>query len=962
MCRIAGIIGTDRSTISQDIGLMTNAMHRGGPDDAGFYIDDNFPLAFGHRRLSIIDLSDAGHQPMHNVNDTLVICFNGEIYNYLSLREQLIAKGHIFKSHSDTEVILNGYSEWGIAALLEKLNGMFAFLLFDKTAKKLIAARDSAGIKPLYYSQYAGKLYFSSEIRGFKAVNPNWPENPYWGVWFLSFGFLPEPNTTLNQVSHLPKGHYLEYFFDNESYAIHPFYQDEFKIEITNREEAIRLTKETITKAIEDHLIADVPVGVFLSGGLDSSIITTVAQKKHKEKLNSLSIYFEDEQYSEKHYQDLVMKRTGVIHRSFKVTNEEYQAELPNILEAMDQPSIDGVNTYFISKYARETGLKVVLSGLGADELFGGYSTFDNKVEKLRKVRLAAGVISAVYGKYPLKKVSYLEQDRWYNSYLLNRGLFTPSDTAKITGFTKEKVNSILDCYPEQKIYTNLEKQNKVSFLETSIYMQNQLLRDSDVYSMWHGLELRVPFLDKNVIQLARSIEPSIKYNASQKKYLMVAAFKNDLPREVWDRKKQGFGFPFEKWFNNNKYLNNAALLPENWRKDFVKNRITFSRAWAIFLQRSFSQNLQLELDYPDRVPKTLFTYLCAFSATGGIEKVNGNILKTISDKDSSRELSEAISLHDSSIDTRYFNRYRFKGFGGRNYSYIKHFLTCNLPWEHVIVGHINLLPVAWILKERKPSIKISVLAHGIEVWKTLSQFNKGILKNADKIISVSEYTKQKLIELNGICAEKIVVKPNCLDPFFLKNEQFNKPTYLLRKYGLTGGEKIVLSVSRISFNDRYKGYDRVLQSIADLKSRIPNVLYLICGKATEDENAYLEDLVEKLGVRENVRMVGFVKDDELQDHYMLADVFALPSKEEGFGIVFIEAAACGVPVIAGNEDASKEALLNGEIGTLVNPEDIHAISVAIEKAIINPQQKNVLQEKVWNVYDFSKYKNGSVF
>ena len=962
MCRIAGIIGTDKSSISQDIRLMTNAMFRGGPDDVGFYNDDFFSLSLGHRRLSIIDLSNAGHQPMHDINEKLVICFNGEIYNYISLREQLKSKGHIFKSNSDTEVILNGYTEWGIAELLKKLNGMFAFLLFDKSAKKLIAARDSAGIKPLYYSRYAGRLYFSSEIRGFKAVNPNWPEDPHWGVWFLSFGFLPEPHTTLSQVSHLPKGHYLEYQFENDDYKIYPFNQDEFKIEITNREDAIRLTKETITTAIEEHLIADVPVGVFLSGGLDSSIITTVAQKIHKEKLNSLSIYFEDEQYSEKQYQDLVIQKTGVIHRSFKVTNEEYQAELPYILEAMDQPSIDGVNTYFISKYAKETGLKVVLSGLGADELFGGYSTFDNKVEKLRKVKLAARIVSAVYGKYPLKKISYLEQDRWYNSYLLNRGLFTPSDTAKITGFTKEKVNFILDSYPKQDIYKNLEKKNKISFLETSIYMQNQLLRDSDVYSMWHGLELRVPFLDKNVIQLARSIDPSIKYNRAQKKYLMVQAFKNDLPRKVWDRQKQGFGFPFDKWFNNNKYLNNSALLPKNWQRDFENRRISFSRAWAIFLQRSLSQNVKLEIDYPNRVPRTLFTYLCAFSATGGIEKVNGNILRTLSDKNSSKELSEAISLHDNSIDTRYFNRFRFKGFGGRNISFIIHFLKCDIPWEHVIIGHINLLPVAWILKKRKPSIKVSLLAHGIEVWKTLSLFNRGVLKKVDTIISVSEYTKQKLIELNGICAEKIVVKPNSLDPFFTKNQQFKKPTYLLRKYGLSGNEKIVLSVSRISFHDRYKGYDRVLQSIAELKSVIPNILYLICGKATIEEKTFLERLIESLGIKDNVKMVGFLQQDELQDHYLLADVFALPSKEEGFGIVFIEAAACGVPVIAGNEDASIEALLNGELGSLVDPDDINAISVAIEKAIISPQQKYILQDKVWDVYDFSKYKNDSIF
>jgi glycosyltransferase involved in cell wall biosynthesis len=439
----------------------------------------------------------------------------------------------------------------------------------------------------------------------------------------------------------------------------------------------------------------------------------------------------------------------------------------------------------------------------------------------------------------------------------------------------------------------------------------------------------------------------------------LVEAFKEDLPKEVYDRGKQGFGFPFENWFKENKYLNNTALLPSKWKNEFLNGKVKFSRVWAVFLSRCFFQDLQLEIENPKRVPKILFTYLCAFSETGGIEKVNKAILKLLKENN---ELSEAISLYDNSIDTRYFNRFRFTGYNKRKVAYLTHFITCDLPWEKVIIGHINLLPVVWIIKKRNPKIKVILMVHGIEVWHSLSKFNKEILLMVDQVISVSNYTKQKLIELNGVSPEKIIVKPNCLDPFFIRTEQFSKPSYLLKKYGLIGDEKIVLSISRISIQDRYKGYVSVINAIAKVKLEIPKVLFLICGKSTKTEKEYLEGLVENAGIKENVKLVGYLQDDEIQDHYLLADVFALPSRKEGFGIVFIEAAANGVHVIAGNEDASKEALLNGKMGTTLNPDDITAIAEAIKDAFVESDQKPRFRDLAYSVYNFSNYKKDFPF
>jgi len=957
MCRIAGIIGENKNRLDHDIALLTSVMHRGGPDDSGHYIDEHYSLALGHRRLSIIDLSEAASQPMHDITGRLIISFNGEIYNYLELRKELVAKGYLFKSYSDTEVILNGYTEWGIEGLLKKLNGMFAFLLFDKQKSKFIAARDHLGIKPLYYGKHGGRFYFSSEIRALKKLHPEWSENPDWGIWFLTLGFIPEPNTTLKNVSIIPKGHYLEFCLTSNSYKIIQYEKDTFHIEAYNAKEAIDLTKKTVTKAIEDQLIADVPIGVLLSGGLDSSIITTIAQRKHKEKLHSLSIYFDCERYDERKFQDLVVNRTGVIHKSFRVTEDLYMAELPSIIGAMDQPTIDGVNTYFISKYANEIGLKVVLSGLGADEFFGGYDSFTPRNVKFQKLKTISKVFGQFAGGYPLKKLSFLDEDRWYNNYLLNRGLFVPSDTAKITGYSQNKVNTILNTYFVSEIYPKLDDGNKISFEESTIYMQNQLLRDSDIFSMWHGLELRVPFLDKNVISLSKSISPNIKFNKNQKKYLLIEAFKEDLPREIWDRKKQGFGFPFESWYPNHIYLRNTIFLPKEIQRKFEKGKLNFNRVWAVFLYRCFFEDISSEVKCSTNNTRLLFTYLCAFSKTGGIEKVNKTILRSLSENSNGNEVAEGISLYDKQVDSRYFSKLRFKGFGGNKRSYVIHFLKCKIPWNKVIIGHINLLPIVLVLKWRKPSIQIIFVVHGIEVWSKFNLFTKYLINYTDRIISVSEYTKQKLVEINKIDPTKIFVLANSLDPFFKRIYSFEKPSYLLERYKLKAEEKIVLSFTRVCKQDRYKGYIQVIESIARLKSRMPNILYLICGNITKDEHLFLQQIIEELNIVNHVRFLGFIQDDELQDHFLLADVFALPSKKEGFGLVFIEAAAMGLPVIAGNEDASFEALLYGRIGTVVNVDNIESIESAIEQSFIEPIEKINLIEKVWSEYDFRLYR-----
>lgn len=590
MCRVAAIIGQEQSELENLVLRMTTSMQHGGPDDSGVYIDKDLSVALGHRRLSIIDLSGAGHQPMPDLSGKYIISFNGEIYNYIEIRNELKKKGYILKSNSDTEVLVYGYKEWG-AALLPRLKGMFAFIILDKEKKQVFAARDHSGIKPLYYGKNNGSFYFSSEVRGILGADPSWQQDEDWLARFLAFGSIPEPFSTLKNVFHLPKGSYLLYNIANASYDIHRYIDFPFSSSVTSLEEAVSKTRSAVLEAVERHLVADVPVGIFLSGGIDSSILTFACRKFNKGQIKTLSIYFNDEKYSEKYYQDLVVEKTGVCHQSFLVSQEDFEKSLPDFFKAMDQPSVDGINSYFITRYAKQYGLKVVLSGLGADELFGGYSTFHNPMYyRLKKMRLAVKVASAFLPKYPGKKLRFINKGNPLEEYLFNRGLFVPSDIAFITGLTEKKVWTIIE-NRESNNWSDYDHGNRISMLEQNIYMQNQLLRDSDIYSMWHGLELRVPFLDIDIIRLAHSIAPAIKFNQKRKKQLLIKAFIEDLPEQVWNRQKMGFAFPFENWFKNSVYLANAEdgnFRLKQARDSFNSGKLNWSRYWSQLVASDF--------------------------------------------------------------------------------------------------------------------------------------------------------------------------------------------------------------------------------------------------------------------------------------------------------------------------------------------------------------------------------------
>ncbi|HEY4197454.1 MAG TPA: asparagine synthase (glutamine-hydrolyzing), partial [Mucilaginibacter sp.] len=387
MCRIAGVIATNLNPnqIREKVSIMCDSLQHGGPDDEGIFSDDKVNLVFGHRRLSIIDLSANGHQPMADADQKIWITFNGEIYNYPGLKEQLLLLGARFRSNSDTEIIVAAYQYWGMAAF-SKLRGIFAFALYDIEKALTYLVRDSSGVKPLYYHIEKGQLSFASEVKALKKAGIATETDTTWPIRFLAYGHLPEPYTTLKNVCSLPKGEFLCWHHHKNTYEIHSYHVIKNNIRITDINEARELIHSALKLAVNRQLIADAPIGVFLSGGTDSSLITLLANEQKKALLKTISIYFNEKAYDERMYQDLVLRKVEGDKFAHLVTLQTFEEFLPQIIDDMDLPTTDGINTWFISKYAHENGLKAVLSGIGADELFGGYPSF-SRIKHLKKLR-----------------------------------------------------------------------------------------------------------------------------------------------------------------------------------------------------------------------------------------------------------------------------------------------------------------------------------------------------------------------------------------------------------------------------------------------------------------------------------------------------------------------------------------------------------------------------------------------
>lgn len=579
MCGIAAIFVYNESAPQVDsVELLSIRDHMAarGPDGVGEWYSTDRRVALGHRRLAIIDLSPTGAQPMFSADQSLAIVFNGEIYNYRELRADLEDRGCFFKSQSDTEVLLHLYAELG-EAMLPKLRGMYAFALWDNQKGGLFLARDPFGIKPLYYADDGKTIRAASQVKALLAGRhiDKTPE-PAGHVGFFLWGHVPEPFTLYRNIRALPAGsslwvgrdgkHEPKNFWDVTSILS--------STEPTNREPSTlnpQLSNERLRSALLDtvrrHLVADVPVGVFLSSGLDSTTLAALAAEAGG-TLRTVTLGFEEFRGTandETALAEEVARWYGADHQTVWVTRTDFQEHFERLLAAMDQPSIDGVNTYFVSLAAARTGLKVALSGLGGDELFGGYSSFTDVPRMVRAASrfgrvslLGKGIriVSApILKRFTSPKYAGLVEygGTYGGAYLLRRSMVMPWELPKFLDAEVVRQGwEELQSLPRLKQTTHglASAQQKVSALELSWYMRNQLLRDSDWAGMAHSLEIRVPFVDP---ELLKRIAPLLAGEKPPTKRDMANAPARKLPDAILQRPKTGFAIPVREWLTKQK-------------------------------------------------------------------------------------------------------------------------------------------------------------------------------------------------------------------------------------------------------------------------------------------------------------------------------------------------------------------------------------------------------------------------
>lgn len=580
MCGLAGTYSySTQQPVSVDVlNNMNQVIYSRGPDDSGVWIDQTRSVGFAHRRLSIIDLDPRSKQPMSSEDGRYHIVYNGEIYNYQFLKQQLQNKGYHFRTTSDTEVVLMLYIDQG-SEMLTKLRGMFAFAIYDSVKQGLLLARDHFGIKPLYYVDDGKILHFSSQVKALLATNVNTEPCTAGHVGYFLWGSVPEPFTLYRRIKALPAGHSVwidakgmhqpqPYFSLTELYQF-----AEQNAEYLSIEEIQSRVYAAIQDSIEHHMIADVPVGVFLSAGLDSTVITNYAAKKNPTDLNTMTLGFAEyrnEPLDEVPIAENIAKYYKTAQHTQWLTQQEAQQDFSKFIQAMDQPTIDGANSYFVSKLAADNSLKVVLSGVGGDEFLGGYPDFARIPHMVEKLHSLGGVgkflrvlLSPFIGeKLTAKYASVLEYGNTYaRAYLLSRSLLLPWQLNRV--FSTEFVLQGLEQLNTLPLLQNSIDQLhnpflKVSALTTQWYMRNQLLPDVDWSSMAHSIEVRLPFVDIEFVSTIMPLLAGMKYPTKKQLLSNVP----NLPKYLLEKKKTGFNIPMAQWFGDKKLARTMRYNP----------------------------------------------------------------------------------------------------------------------------------------------------------------------------------------------------------------------------------------------------------------------------------------------------------------------------------------------------------------------------------------------------------------
>jgi asparagine synthase (glutamine-hydrolysing) len=608
MCSIFGIISFDQPISGQIADNFIRTLNHRGPDDHGIFHDNN--VMIGMNRLSIIDLG-TGHQPISNEDDSLQICFNGEIYNYLELRKDLIDKGHNFKTSSDTEVILHLFEEYG-EGCLQKLNGMFAFVIWDRKREKAFVSRDPLGIKPLYYVNKGGCFYFASELKAILAVVPDLRKLDDLALSrYFSFGYIPSPQTPFSDVKKLPAGHYLVY--DKRGIALHSYWNIQLgeseSVSESNIDHEILEISSVIRESVKMELMSDVPLGCFLSGGVDSSAIVALAQDCINKPLHTFCFKFAESTHDESSDAAIVARHLKSIHHEIEFSQNDILENLYSIADSMDEPFAD--STYLtlslLSCEVRKS-VKVILTGMGGDEVFTGYPTikahqymhYYRKLPNILGKRIIPSLanrlpVSNKYFSLEFKAKRFVRGQNYPGEiqHFIWMEYFSLEDKRKLLGdFAPEA--SVMDTY--SIVEDELERcdaktlMNRILYLDMKFFLENNGLFQVDRATMAHSLEARVPLLNARLLDKMFKVPFGFKYYKGQSKYPLRQAIRSMLPNRVFVKPKKGFGPPVSSWLRT--FLKGFLL------ETLSKSQLSHTPLSYTFISRMIDEHLKGEADH----------------------------------------------------------------------------------------------------------------------------------------------------------------------------------------------------------------------------------------------------------------------------------------------------------------------------------------------------------------------------
>jgi asparagine synthase (glutamine-hydrolysing) len=982
MCGVVGVFaysGLAPPVDRDELRAVRDHMAARGPDGSGEWFSADGRVGLGHRRLSIIDLSDRAAQPMVSADGRLVISFNGEIYNYRELKAELQALGRVFRTQSDTEVLLQLYEEHG-TAMLEKLRGMFAFALWDGRKRALLLARDPFGIKPLYYADDGKTLRVASQVKALLRAPVDTSPEPAGHAGFFLWGSVPCPWTLYRGIRNLPPGHFM-WIGEQGSEQPQPYCvvsdilaQAAAEPAHGSEEEALERIAAALRGSVKVHLVSDVPVGVFLSAGLDSGMIGALAAAAGTQP-RTLTLAFAEyagTPNDEAPLAEAMARQLRAQHTTMTVKRSDFEAEREKLLAAMDQPSIDGVNTWFVARAAASQGIKVALSGLGGDELFGSYPSFRDVPLLTRLARPFArvpglGLFVRKLSDPVLRRISspkYAGLIEYGGSmggaYLLRRGLYMPWELPRLmdpdmarAGWQELQTLARLDgnCFrSNDKSHNRLA----VSALEYSWYMRHQLLNDADWAGMAHSLEIRLPLVD---VPFLKAAAPWIAAYPEITKRKVAAAATPELPLALLDKSKTGFSVPMREWLGA-RATSKRGL-----------------RGWANYVHDRHAIHRPADpAARPSRVPAPRVLVSTIAPGNGGVSAMTAFVVRNLAARGLEPVIAHyapysvmpALSVPSFRLFQRRAGWQRGLAYGSRethaigawlpeleftHYAATSHWKQLMDSCEAFVAVSGNVLAatpfcqtgrpyLAWVATDWQGDRKDRVKTFPAVRRFLDSCVNGPIIRRLEKrlltsghILSLSDYTAGALAELAGPAFSKVIL-PVAVDSALFAPDP---DALVFGRLGFAG-----------RFNDPRKNIGLLLKAVAELRQRGHDVSAVLMGDSAMPE---ITKLISSLGLGPHVSLRSGLSRSEMRDCMQTLDVFVLPSHQEGLCIAALEALACGVPVVSTRCGGPEEFVVPGVTGELVgsDPQDMAA---AIARIISDRERRSRLSQAARQVVE----------